>query len=126
SRVPAREPSRHRGCNGGGHLAADLSRADPGAAGGGRRRRRGLLPVIFVTTPLPADRPVRFALVGCGRIADRHIEAIERHSDRAELVAVCDADPGALERAVARTGAPGFGSLDALLAGSSPDCVVLA
>ena len=82
--------------------------------------------MIVATTPLPADRPVRFALVGCGRIAERHFEAVEHHAGRAELVAACDVEGAALERAVARTGAPGFGSLDALLAGSSPDCVVLA
>ena len=82
--------------------------------------------MIFLTQPVPPDRPVRFALVGCGRIAERHIEAIERHADRAELVGVTDIAPAALDAAVARTGAPGFGSLDALLAGSSPDCVVLA
>jgi len=72
------------------------------------------------------DRKLRFALVGCGRIAANHIESIERHGERAELVAVCDTDPQALAAAAKRTGAPGFASLTALLQGSRPDCVVLA
>jgi UDP-N-acetyl-2-amino-2-deoxyglucuronate dehydrogenase len=72
------------------------------------------------------DRPIRFALVGCGRIADKHFEAIERHAERAELVAVCDSEPRALERAVARTQAEGFGSLEQLLARSNADAVILA
>ena len=36
------------------------------------------------------DRPVRVALVGCGRISKNHVEALTRHAGRAELVAVCD------------------------------------
>lgn len=71
-------------------------------------------------------RKIRFALVGCGRIADKHIEAIARHGSNAELVAVCDSDPAALARAVASTRVRGFGSLGELLAGSDCDVVVLA
>ena len=72
------------------------------------------------------DRPIRFALVGCGRISANHIEALKQHRGRAELVAVCDNKPAALQAAVARTGANGFDSLDALLAGSDADIVTLA
>ncbi len=73
-----------------------------------------------------AGRKIRFGLVGCGRIADKHIEAIEAHASEAELVAVADVDSSALERAVTRTGARGFPSIDAMLAGAEVDCVVLA
>lgn len=80
-----------------------------------------------MSAPFPiADRPVRFALVGCGRISANHVEALRQHAGRAELVAVCDNRPAALEAAVARTGVRGFGSLDALLAGSDADVIVLA
>jgi UDP-N-acetyl-2-amino-2-deoxyglucuronate dehydrogenase len=72
------------------------------------------------------DRKIRFALVGCGRIAKNHIEALARHAERAEIVAVCDTRSEALQAAVAATGAAGFASLDALLAGSDADIVVLA
>lgn len=33
---------------------------------------------------------VRFAIVGCGRIHHKHLEAIENNSDSCKLVAVCD------------------------------------
>jgi UDP-N-acetyl-2-amino-2-deoxyglucuronate dehydrogenase len=72
------------------------------------------------------DRPIRFALVGCGRISANHIEALRQHAGRAEWVAVCDNKPQALQAAVAKTGAPGFDSLDALLAASNADVIVLA
>ena len=72
------------------------------------------------------DRKLRFALVGCGRIAQSHQDAIRRHAGQAELVALCDIDPTALDRAVQDTGAQGFDSLTALLGASRPDCVVLA
>ena len=73
-----------------------------------------------------SDRPVRFALVGCGRISANHVAALEQHRERAQLVAVCDTDPAALAAAQTRTGALGFASLDALLTGSDADIVVLA
>ncbi|HRH89470.1 MAG TPA: Gfo/Idh/MocA family oxidoreductase, partial [Rubrivivax sp.] len=76
-------------------------------------------------TPI-TDRKLRFALVGCGRIARSHIEALQRHAEHAEMVAVCDTDPAALRAAQQATQAPGFATLGALLAGSQPDCVVLA
>lgn len=81
---------------------------------------------MFVTQPLIAGRKIRFALVGCGRISANHFDALERHAERAELVGICDIDPAALERAVDRTGAPGFRSLDELLAGCAADVVILA
>lgn len=71
------------------------------------------------------DRPIRFAVVGCGRISGKHFEAIEHHQAEAELAAVCDTDPAALEAAAAKRGVPGFASLDELLEGSDADVVVL-
>ena len=80
-----------------------------------------------MTATLPIlDRPIRFALVGCGRISANHIEALKQHQGRAELVAVCDNRPAALQVAVSKTGAAGFDSLDTLLAGSNADIVTLA
>lgn len=71
------------------------------------------------------DRKIRFALVGCGRIAQNHFEALAKHADRAELVDVCDVDPAALKAAVEKTGARGHASLDALLSATTADCIVL-
>ncbi len=78
-------------------------------------------------TPLViTGRKIRFALVGCGRISQRHFEALAAHGDDAEVVAVCDNDPAALEAATAQTGAAGFARLDELLEQSDADVVVLA
>ena len=81
---------------------------------------------MFITKPFVRDRKIRFALVGCGRISANHFDALERHQERAELVGVCDIDPEALARAEARTGVPGFRSLDTLLAGTDADIVILS
>jgi UDP-N-acetyl-2-amino-2-deoxyglucuronate dehydrogenase len=71
-------------------------------------------------------RKIRFAVVGCGRIAANHFEALTKHAERVELVAVCDIDPKALAAAVAKTGAKGYSSLTAMLAETNADAVVLA
>ncbi len=75
--------------------------------------------------PAIADRKVRFAVIGCGRIAQNHFEAIKQHSSRAELSAICDIDPAALTRAQEKTGTRGFASLTELLASVKADCIVL-
>ncbi len=79
-----------------------------------------------MSQPTITDRRVRFAVVGCGRIAANHLAALEQHSERAELVAVCDTDPAALDAAVQRSGARGFDSYAQMLADAAIDCVVLA
>ncbi len=86
---------------------------------------------MHLNPPAITDRKVRFALVGCGRIAANHMDAVARHADRAEWVAVCDSDPAALAAAVSRTGARGFAHYAAMLAQAGAadlgvDCVVLA
>ena len=81
---------------------------------------------MHIRRPPITDRKLRLALVGCGRVAQNHIAALQAHAAQAELVAVCDTDAAALQRAVQATGAQGFDSLGALLAGSQPDCVALA
>lgn len=71
------------------------------------------------------DRKVRFALVGCGRIAQNHFAAIEKHADRCELVDVCDVNAAMLQSAVERTGAQGHWKQADLLAQTTADCVIL-
>src|ERR1700722_12450589 len=72
------------------------------------------------------DRKIRFALVGCGRIAKNHIAAMSAHRDRCELLDVCDTDPQRLADAVAETGAKGHATLDEMMSRTQADCVVLA
>jgi UDP-N-acetyl-2-amino-2-deoxyglucuronate dehydrogenase len=81
---------------------------------------------MFITRPAIADRKIRFGLVGCGRISGNHFEAIAKHAERAELVAVCDIDPKARAAAEARTGARGFATLTEMLADSNTDAVILS
>ena len=77
-------------------------------------------------THLPiSGRRIRFAVVGCGRIAASHFGALREHAQNAELVAVCDPDKAALDKAVSTTGARGFANLGELLESAAPDVVVL-
>lgn len=75
--------------------------------------------------PPITGRRIRFALVGCGRIATNHFAALRQHEERAELVGVCDVDPRALDRAAGSTGAPGYLGLDAMLADCDADAVIV-
>src|SRR5262249_54299917 len=70
-------------------------------------------------------RKIRVALVGCGRIAQKHFEALQAHREHTELVAVCDTDRTALQAALAATGARGFPALNALLEGCDAEVIVL-
>jgi UDP-N-acetyl-2-amino-2-deoxyglucuronate dehydrogenase len=79
---------------------------------------------LSTKTPI-TDRRIRIAVVGCGRIAGSHFGAIEKHSDRVELMAVCDTDRRALAAAVERTGAKGYEDLSSLLAAGVVDVVAL-
>jgi UDP-N-acetyl-2-amino-2-deoxyglucuronate dehydrogenase len=72
-----------------------------------------------------ADRRIKFAIVGCGRISANHFGALAEHKDNAELVAVCDIDSGALRKATAQQGVPGYSSLGELLQKADADVVVL-
>lgn len=71
------------------------------------------------------DRKIRFAIVGCGRISDRHTGAIAAHSDNAELVAICDANPDTLAEQSKALGVTGYSSLESMLEHSEADCVIL-
>lgn len=71
----------------------------------------------------PHSQPLRFALVGCGRVAPTHFGAIREMEPAARLVAVCDHDPAALQKGVAATGADGHASLEDMLAREDIDVV---
>lgn len=57
-------------------------------------------------------KPINFALVGCGRIAQRHAEHI---SNNGRLIAVCDIDIDKADFLASKYGAKAFYSLDSLL-----------
>jgi UDP-N-acetyl-2-amino-2-deoxyglucuronate dehydrogenase len=67
---------------------------------------------------------IRFAIVGCGRIAKRHAELLGLGQIKgASLTAVCDIDPTRSQSYAARFGVPGFTSLEAMLAHPEIDVV---
>jgi UDP-N-acetyl-2-amino-2-deoxyglucuronate dehydrogenase len=68
---------------------------------------------------------LRIALVGCGRIAKNHFEAIGR-IDNLDLVAVADVVPERAEAAGAAQGVPSFSSLEAMLKAVPCDIVTVA
>ncbi len=74
---------------------------------------------------IPVERRIKLAIVGCGRIAQRHIDATRHHADDIQLVAVCDTDTQARERAATDTGAERYAELADLLARSDADVIAL-
>lgn len=78
----------------------------------------------FKNLPIKGRR-VRLGLVGCGRIAGKHLEAIGKHAEDLELAAVCDSNPQALEAAMEQTGASGYESYQQMLDEADVDVVVL-
>jgi UDP-N-acetyl-2-amino-2-deoxyglucuronate dehydrogenase len=71
------------------------------------------------------ERKVRFALVGCGRIAKSHMDALAKHSDHVELVDICDTDSESLGSAVEATGARPHRTLAEMLSATDADAVIL-
>lgn len=71
------------------------------------------------------DRKIKIALVGCGRIAKNHFQAIEQHSDNLTLTAVCDKDPNAAQEAAEQYGVECYLSLNEMLENTDADIVTL-
>lgn len=65
---------------------------------------------------------MNFAIVGCGHIAKKHAEAIE-HIEGANLVAVCDKVPEAMDYYVKNYGAKPYQDLKEMLSDSTIDVV---
>jgi UDP-N-acetyl-2-amino-2-deoxyglucuronate dehydrogenase len=68
---------------------------------------------------LIVDRKIRIALVGCGRISEKHILAILSESHRVEIAAICDIRSDRLELALKLIDATCAGSCSAV---SKPAC----
>jgi len=75
-----------------------------------------------MSSTTPSDKPVRFAIAGCGRIAQRHAEHIRKVG---RLVAVCDVIAERATALAAQSDARPYCSLDELLA-SEPDIDVVS
>ena len=44
------------------------------------------------------NRPIKIALIGCGRISYKHITSIIQHKNNLQLVAICDSDSNKIEK----------------------------
>lgn len=83
--------------------------------------------VLGLSTPIViADRRIRVAVIGCGRISKNHFEAIRAHSKDLHLVGACDTNKLRLEEACAKYSIEGYSSLTELLEGCDADVIVLA
>jgi UDP-N-acetyl-2-amino-2-deoxyglucuronate dehydrogenase len=71
------------------------------------------------------SKKIKIALVGSGRIANKHFEAIEKHKESLELVGVCDTNSKVLEEAIEKTGCQGYPNLTALLAETEATLIAL-
>lgn len=69
------------------------------------------------------DRKIKFAILGCGRISPKHFEAIEQHSNNAELIAVCDSDKYVLDKVTEKYNVKGYLLLEDMLENSDADIV---
>src|ERR1700679_2014101 len=68
--------------------------------------------------------PLKIAIVGCGKIADGHIEEIQKMPATATVVAVADLELLMAEQIAVRYGIPAFyDDLDTLLSREKPDVV---
>jgi predicted dehydrogenase len=76
-----------------------------------------------MTTPV-GNAPLRVAIVGCGKIADGHVEEIQKMPAAARVVAVADLELLMAEQIARRYGIPAYyDDLDRLLATEKPDVV---
>ena len=74
---------------------------------------------------IPLDRPIRLALVGCGRISRNHLDAIGKIPEL-QLVSVCDLVAERAVQAAEQAGVPWFTDLERMLAEVPSDAVVVA
>ena len=83
--------------------------------------------MIDTKPPRKTDRPVRTAVIGCGRIVRlAHLRVLLEHPG-VEVVAVADANPAARDYVAAHApSASFFENIETLLAAARPDAVLIA
>lgn len=74
---------------------------------------------------VPGNRRIKIAVVGCGRISEKHFEAIKAHDKDLLLVGVCDTNPEMLARSCELFGVPGYSDIRVMLKEEDIDLVVL-
>ena len=71
------------------------------------------------------SRKIKMAIVGCGRIFQKHLDAVKFHENDIELTAVCDEDEVRVTKAAEENGCLAFTSLSSLLDDCELDLVSL-
>ena len=70
-------------------------------------------------------KKIQVALVGCGRISEKHFDSIRTHNDSLELIAICDNNPAVLENHKSKLNVDGYDSLDEMLSLNKIDLLIL-
>ena len=71
------------------------------------------------------DNKIRIAVVGCGRISLNHFDAIAKHNDQLELVAICEINPVVLADHVKKHKVSAYRDMKKMLQKVEIDLVVL-
>lgn len=80
---------------------------------------------MTITPQFILDRKINIALVGCGRIAKNHLDAIKQYSDKLTLTAVCDTDVSVANQVGEQYGVKSFATLNEMLQYCEADIVTL-
>jgi UDP-N-acetyl-2-amino-2-deoxyglucuronate dehydrogenase len=76
-------------------------------------------------TSIEAMHKIKIAVVGCGRIAIKHFEAIRQYEDSLDLVALCDINQELLDKHTTKFSVVGYVSMLEMLKSVEMDVVVL-
>lgn len=71
------------------------------------------------------NKKIKFALIGCSRISQKHIEALNNLDDMCLISDVCDINKNLVESICSKYNANGFTDIKTLLENSSADCVII-
>lgn len=81
--------------------------------------------VIVKKLKIIKDRKLRIGVVGCGRVSEKHFNAIEKHADDIELKAICELNIEILNVHREKYQVNGYSDLDLMLSEEELDVVVL-
>ncbi|MCK5288046.1 MAG: Gfo/Idh/MocA family oxidoreductase [Candidatus Omnitrophica bacterium] len=70
------------------------------------------------------NNKVKFALIGCGAIADKHVAAIER-LDNAEIVGACDINSAAAEEFIKKYSIATYMDVEKMISDTNPDILII-
>jgi UDP-N-acetyl-2-amino-2-deoxyglucuronate dehydrogenase len=71
------------------------------------------------------ENKIRFAIVGCGRIAKIHFKSIEIHNNDIELISICDNDHSKINTLTSEYNVSGYSSLESMLNKEDLDLIAL-